>query len=82
MYPQPFVPALAAPREYPFASAFPLRLAWLRPVEEVRRAQRKGKWIAEEEEYTQKIIECFNKGFLNIAQGTTLRSCLSEKLNW
>lgn len=43
---------------------------------------RKGKWTAEEEVYTTKIINDFNKGLLPLAPGTTLRSYLSEKLNW
>jgi hypothetical protein len=43
---------------------------------------RKGKWTAEEENYTQKIISLFNRGKLPIPAGTTLRSYLSEKLNW
>ena len=41
---------------------------------------RKGKWTAEEENYTSCIIEDFNKGYLPIAAGTTLRSFLSEKV--
>lgn len=43
---------------------------------------RKGKWTVEEENYTQKIISLFNRGKLPIPAGTTLRSYLSEKLNW
>ena len=43
---------------------------------------RKGKWTTEEENYANKIIELFNKGLLQIPIGTTLRSYLSEKLNW
>ena len=43
---------------------------------------RKGKWTPEEEIYTTKIINDFNKGLLPLAPGTTLRSYLSEKLNW
>lgn len=42
---------------------------------------RKGKWIAEEEEYANRIISLFNKGLLSIPAGTTLRSLLSEKLH-
>ena len=41
---------------------------------------RKGKWTAEEEAYSNKIISLFNKGLLPIAAGTTLRSFLSDKL--
>jgi len=44
-------------------------------------ALRKGKWTAEEENYTSCIIQDFNKGYLPIVAGTTLRSFLSEKLN-
>ena len=43
---------------------------------------RKGKWTAEEESYASKIIQLFNRGILSIQSGTTLRSYLSEKLNW
>lgn len=43
---------------------------------------RKGKWTTEEETYASKIILLFNRGMLRIASGTTLRSYLSEKLNW
>lgn len=43
---------------------------------------RKGKWTPEEEKYTTRIINDFNKGLLPLAPGTTLRSYLSEKLNW
>lgn len=43
---------------------------------------RKGKWTPEEEMYTTRIINDFNKGLLPLAPGTTLRSYLSEKLNW
>ena len=43
---------------------------------------RKGKWTTEEEVYASKIILLFNRGMLRIASGTTLRSYLSEKLNW
>ena len=43
---------------------------------------RKGKWTSEEENYASRIILLFNKGMLRIANGTTLRSYLSERLNW
>ena len=43
-------------------------------------ALRKGKWTAEEENYTSCIIQDFNKGYLPIVAGTTLRSFLSEKV--
>jgi len=42
---------------------------------------RKGKWTAEEEEYTRKLVQYFNQGLLNtIPDGTTLRSFLSSRL--
>jgi len=43
---------------------------------------RKGKWTSEEESYANKIILLFNQGLLSVIPGTTLRSHLSEKLNW
>ena len=43
---------------------------------------RKGKWTTEEEDYATKIISLFNRGLLPIGAGTTLRSYLSDKLNW
>lgn len=59
------------------------------PPEELKSSQldprapvRKGKWTPEEEMYTTRIINDFNKGLLPLAPGTTLRSYLSEKLNW
>jgi len=42
---------------------------------------RKGKWTAEEEEYTRKLVQYFNQGLLTtIPDGTTLRSFLSSRL--
>jgi hypothetical protein len=43
---------------------------------------RRGKWTVEEENYANKIISLFNQGKLSILPGTTLRSYLSEKLQW
>ena len=43
---------------------------------------RKGKWTVEEETYANRIIHYFNEGSLGIPPRTTLRSYLSEKLNW
>lgn len=43
---------------------------------------RKGKWTDEEEAFTKALISAFNEGLLSIPIGTTLRSFLSEKLNW
>ena len=37
---------------------------------------------AEEEDYTQRIIEYFNTGVLPLPEGTTLRAYLAERLNW
>lgn len=42
---------------------------------------RKGKWTAEEEEFTSRIIHYFSTGLLTLPEGTTLRSYLSEKLS-
>lgn len=42
---------------------------------------RKGKWTAEEEEYTMRIIQHFRTGLLTLPDGHTLRSYLAEKLN-
>lgn len=42
---------------------------------------RKGKWTIEEEMYTSAIIREFERGMLDCAPGTTLRSYLSEKLH-
>jgi len=41
---------------------------------------RKGKWTAEEEEFTSKIIYYFNNGILQLPEGTTLRTYLADKL--
>lgn len=44
---------------------------------------RKGKWTAEEEMYTNKVIETFNLGILKLAgheKGITLRAYLANKL--
>ena len=43
---------------------------------------RKGKWTPEEELYAHYIIDNFNKGLIGLSRGTTLRSYLSDKLNW
>jgi hypothetical protein len=43
---------------------------------------RRGKWSVEEENYANKIISLFNQGKLAIPAGTTLRSYLSDKLQW
>jgi len=43
---------------------------------------RKGKWTEEEEAFTKALISAFNDGLLSIPAGTTLRSFLSDKLNW
>lgn len=50
-------------------------------AEQPRHPLRKGKWTAEEEEYTEQVIRDFNDGLLNVPAGTTLRTYLSEKLN-
>jgi hypothetical protein len=47
------------------------------------RLARKGKWSAEEELYTNKVIEAFNKGTLRLTgmEGTTLRTYLAKQLS-
>jgi len=42
---------------------------------------RKGKWTVPEEIYAEKLIYFFNRQILQIPEGTTLRSFLSEKLH-
>jgi hypothetical protein len=51
------------------------------PVGVPHKFARKGKWSAEEEVYTQRMIAYFVEGLLGLAEGTTLRSFLSERLN-
>eukprot|EP00587_Corethron_hystrix_P002842 CAMPEP_0113312194 /NCGR_PEP_ID=MMETSP0010_2-20120614/9120_1 /TAXON_ID=216773 ORGANISM="Corethron hystrix, Strain 308" /NCGR_SAMPLE_ID=MMETSP0010_2 /ASSEMBLY_ACC=CAM_ASM_000155 /LENGTH=723 /DNA_ID=CAMNT_0000167967 /DNA_START=180 /DNA_END=2347 /DNA_ORIENTATION=+ /assembly_acc=CAM_ASM_000155 len=46
-----------------------------------RKKLRKGKWTAEEEEFTSRIIHYFSTGLLTLPEGTTLRSYLSETLS-
>jgi hypothetical protein len=48
----------------------------------VKKIWRKGKWTEEEEAYAENIVAAFNAGLLDIPPGTTLRSALSELLNW
>ncbi|GKY94233.1 hypothetical protein MPSEU_000389100 [Mayamaea pseudoterrestris] len=46
------------------------------------RKQRSGKWIPEEEEYAEILIQLFEKGYLfDCENGSTLRSYLSRKLH-
>lgn len=46
------------------------------------RKQRSGKWITEEEEYADVLIQLFEKGYLfDCENGSTLRSYLSRKLH-
>ena len=42
---------------------------------------RKGKWTADEEEYTSTVINHFRNGLLILPEGATLRSFLAQKLN-
>jgi len=42
---------------------------------------RRGKWTFEEERFTERIIEDFSTGILDLKQGTTLRNFLSSALN-
>ncbi len=43
---------------------------------------RKGKWIEEEENYSMALITAFNDGILDIPEGITLRSFLSDRIQW
>jgi len=47
-----------------------------------KKRYRKGKWTEEEEQFTKALIHAFNEGYLTIPVGTTLRTFLSDKLNW
>lgn len=42
---------------------------------------RKGKWCQEEEDYSVVLIDNFEKGVLQIPEGTTLRMYLANRLN-
>eukprot|EP00607_Mallomonas_marina_P008177 CAMPEP_0182424270 /NCGR_PEP_ID=MMETSP1167-20130531/10446_1 /TAXON_ID=2988 /ORGANISM="Mallomonas Sp, Strain CCMP3275" /LENGTH=261 /DNA_ID=CAMNT_0024603941 /DNA_START=74 /DNA_END=859 /DNA_ORIENTATION=- len=42
---------------------------------------RKGKWIAEEEEYANQLIIAFKQGYISVDKKTTLRCFLAGKLN-
>jgi hypothetical protein len=44
-------------------------------------SMRKGKWSQEEEDYALALINNFEKGLLQIPEGTTLRMYLAERLN-
>ncbi|POM66296.1 Hypothetical protein PHPALM_17865 [Phytophthora palmivora] len=46
----------------------------------VRTFRRSGPWSHEEEVYAAALIDCFFKGVLDIAEGTTLRAFLSSRL--
>ena len=71
--PAPAVPPICAPYDdAPMATTSSPRATPLR----------KGKWTPEEEAFTSRIIHDFTNGYLPLAPGTTLRSYLSEKLNW
>jgi hypothetical protein len=48
----------------------------------IKKIWRKGKWTEEEEAYAEKIILGFNAGIIDVPPGTTLRSAMSELLNW
>jgi hypothetical protein len=48
----------------------------------IKKIWRKGKWTEEEEAYAEKIVLAFNAGILDVPPGITLRSALSELLNW
>lgn len=42
---------------------------------------RKGKWSIEEELYTERLVELFKAGLLNLKYGVSLRIFLAERLN-
>lgn len=46
------------------------------------RIYRKGKWEKEETAFTEALVTAFNDGHLTLPIGTTLRTFLSDKLNW
>ncbi|OWZ14459.1 hypothetical protein PHMEG_00012066 [Phytophthora megakarya] len=46
----------------------------------VRTFRRSGPWSRDEEVYAAALIDCFFKGILDIAEGTTLRAFLSSRL--
>lgn len=46
----------------------------------VRYFRRSGPWSREEEIYAASLIDCFFKGVLDIAEGTTLRAFLASRL--
>lgn len=46
----------------------------------LQRFSRSGPWSREEELYAASLIDCFFKGMLDIAEGTTLRAFLSSRL--
>ncbi|CAI5725574.1 unnamed protein product [Peronospora destructor] len=46
----------------------------------VRSFRRSGPWSQDEEVYAAALIDCFFKGLLKIAEGTTLRAFLSSRL--
>jgi hypothetical protein len=68
--------AQAVPKHATPMPAEPAPTITLRPAE-----LRRGKWTPEEEEYAQRLIKEFKKGLLPLADGTTLRSFLSQLLN-
>ncbi|GMF27038.1 unnamed protein product [Phytophthora lilii] len=49
-------------------------------VSPVRSFRRSGPWSHDEEVYAAALIDCFFKGVLDIAEGTTLRAFLSSRL--
>ncbi|CAM9156221.1 unnamed protein product [Phaeothamnion confervicola] len=71
---EPSGPSVPSPPPEVFRQAAPA-------AEPMRGPVRKGKWTAEEEAFTNRIIQDFNNGLLPVVPGTTLRSYLSEKLH-
>jgi hypothetical protein len=52
------------------------------PSDSSRNYLRRGEWTREEEMYAKRMIDAFNKGYLKIPHGATLRSFLAERLFW
>jgi len=50
------------------------------PGDEPAEEARKGRWSAEEKEFASKMVYYFQRGMLNLREGTTLRAYLAFKL--
>lgn len=76
----PPTPSATSSKGAPKVAAMPAPSAAV-PPQRQNPPLRKGKWTIEEEMYTSAIIREFERGMLDCAPGTTLRSYLSEKLH-